>query len=273
MAAIKEIELARDSVGEPARHLAPYVSTDPRSAEAFAFEIEESDLVEGIHHPQAVVELQAIDNAHWVAKPDMLRAQVAMTIDKMAFAYPGGENRRPMREEAAQSLIDTPHKSRRQPQASIEQHATIVRQALPPIGQMPIRGNENRNGSAVEVDECIGELVELPSSNPLRHDRMLEHRSFIEAAHDHKPVDNRALLATDGKPTSRELKWSDVKIDVGREPRVEAQFRSAGGLPLGQRGKIEIRQTHRLLELEDLVAGEENPRHVRLTPYDLIHPR
>jgi hypothetical protein len=86
-ATIKQVELARDSVGEPARHLAPYVSTDPSSAEAFAFEIEESDLVEGIHHPQTVVELQAIDNAHWVAKPDMLRAQVAMTIDNMAFAY------------------------------------------------------------------------------------------------------------------------------------------------------------------------------------------
>ena len=127
MAAIKQVELARDSVGEPARHLAPQVSANPSGAEAFAFEIEEGDLVEGIHHPQTVVELQAIDNAHWVAKPDMLRAQVAMAIDNMAFAYPGGENLRPLREEAAQSLIDTPHKSRRQPQASIEQHATIVR--------------------------------------------------------------------------------------------------------------------------------------------------
>lgn len=57
----------------------------------------------------------------------MLRAQVAVPVDNMAFAYPGGENVRPMREEAAQSLIDTPDKSRRQPQASIEQHATIVR--------------------------------------------------------------------------------------------------------------------------------------------------
>jgi hypothetical protein len=237
MATIKQVELARDSVGEPARHLAPYVSTDPSSAEAFAFEIEESDLVERIHHPQTVVELQAIDNSHWVAKPDMLGPQVAMPVDNMAFAYPGGENVRLMREEAAQRLIDTPHKSRRQPQASVEQHATIVRQALPPMSQMPFRGNEDRNGSAVKLYKCIGELVELPSGNPPRNDRMLEHRSFIEAAHDHKPVNNRALLATDRKPMSRELKWSDVKIDIGREPPVEAQLRSAGGLALGQRGK------------------------------------
>jgi hypothetical protein len=71
----------------------------------------------------------------------------------------------------------------------------------------------------------------------------------------------------------RELKWSDVKIDVPRKPPVEAQFRSAGGLALSQRGKIEIGKTYRLLELEDLVPGEENPGHVRFPAYDLIHPR
>ena len=132
----------------------------------------------------------------------MLRAQVAVSIDKMPFAHSRGKNARSLREKAAQGLMNAPDKSRWLSQARIEQNAAVVRQALAPMNQMLLSGHESRNSPAVEVDEGISKLVELPPSNLPRRDRMVEHRSFIEAAHNHKPVDDQALVAADRKAVS-----------------------------------------------------------------------
>ena len=67
MAAIKQIKFLRHSVRESARHLAPYVSANPDGAEAFSFEIEESNLVKWIHHPETVIKLEAIDDPDGIA--------------------------------------------------------------------------------------------------------------------------------------------------------------------------------------------------------------
>lgn len=83
------------------RHLEPDVSADPSDSEAFASEIEKRDLMQRIHHPQTVIELQAIDDPYGVAQPNMLRAQVAVSINKMPLAHSCGENATSLREGGA----------------------------------------------------------------------------------------------------------------------------------------------------------------------------
>jgi len=63
------------------RYTPPHVAADPRVAEPFAFETEERHFIEWVRRAQRSVELQAIDDARRVAETDMLRSQVAMSVD------------------------------------------------------------------------------------------------------------------------------------------------------------------------------------------------
>ncbi|KAG5715628.1 hypothetical protein E4T56_gene7547 [Termitomyces sp. T112] len=59
------------------------------------------------------------------------------------------------------------------------------------------------------------------------------------------------------------------QIKVRRGPPVKRQFGPARRLTQGQRGKIEIAQIHRPLELEHAVPRQEDHRAMRVDPLDI----
>jgi len=127
-------------LGEPVRQAAhdtaPDVITCPCGAEPVAFEAQECNLIEWIDRPQARIEFEAIDDPDRIAKPDVLGAQVAVSVDDSAVANALGQHLALMEEKPALDTGDPPDKPRKQAEAWIKQHPPIVRQALLPIAQM-----------------------------------------------------------------------------------------------------------------------------------------
>jgi hypothetical protein len=79
--AIEDEKLFRPPVVQSPHHTPTQMFTRPSRTEAFTFNAEERQLVDGIDHPQAAVEFEAIDDAHRVTQPNVLGPQVAMPVD------------------------------------------------------------------------------------------------------------------------------------------------------------------------------------------------
>ncbi len=82
MTAIEQKKPACSIVIQGARQVLPDPLGSPQTAEAFAFQMQESNFIERIERPQFWVEFQAVDDRHGLAQPDMLGAQVSMGIDE-----------------------------------------------------------------------------------------------------------------------------------------------------------------------------------------------
>lgn len=67
------------------------VLADPSCPKALAFKRKESDLVKWIDRTQAPIEFDAVNDANWIAKPDVLGPQVAVTIDNLSATDAFGE--------------------------------------------------------------------------------------------------------------------------------------------------------------------------------------
>jgi hypothetical protein len=88
----------------------PDVFSCPCSAEAVAFEAQECNLIERIDRPQARIEFEAVDDSNWIAEPNVLGAQVAVSVDNAAVAHARGERLSLLGEKSALDASDPPDK-------------------------------------------------------------------------------------------------------------------------------------------------------------------
>ena len=100
LAAVEQEQQAAAVLTEPRREAPADRFAGPAGAQLLTFEVQERYLVERIEGAQVVIELKAIDDAHRVAGPDVLGAQVAMGIDDASLPDPRGQ-RRAMKGEKA----------------------------------------------------------------------------------------------------------------------------------------------------------------------------
>jgi len=136
MAAIKNEELFRFPIVERTYDAAPQIFAGPGGAEPFAFDTQERDFVERIDHSQACIEFQAVDNAYRIAETDMLRPQVAVTIDDMPRSHAFGEKIGPLGQKPTLHGIDVPHAPRWKAKSRVEQNTAIERKTAPPLRGM-----------------------------------------------------------------------------------------------------------------------------------------
>jgi hypothetical protein len=94
IAAVEEEQLGRDFIVQRMCHDPPQIVVYPSRTEPGAFESQERDLIERIYRAQAGIELEAVDHPHTVVEPDMLRAQVAVAVDKTPLRDAFGEELR-----------------------------------------------------------------------------------------------------------------------------------------------------------------------------------
>jgi hypothetical protein len=84
---IEDEKLFPLAVVQSPHHAPTQMLTRPSRTQAFAFNAEERQLVDRIDHPQAAVEFEAIDDAHLVAQPNVLRPQVTMPVDDVTPSH------------------------------------------------------------------------------------------------------------------------------------------------------------------------------------------
>jgi hypothetical protein len=118
-------------------------------------------------------------------------------------------------------------------------------------------GDEEGADVPIESYERRSHTVELRRRETLFAQDLLEIPPVIQAAHDDQPVRDGAGAA-DAKAVGGGGERCDTDVDVGCKPSVEADLGPAGRLATLQGGKVEIGETHRLLQLVDPVSGQED---------------
>jgi len=179
MAAIKNKKLFRLAVVKCSSDAAAQIFAGPGGAQPFAFETQEGDLIEGINHPQAAVELQTIDDAHRIAEANMLRTQVAMPINDPAAPHALRQQRSALSQEPALHSVDVAHQSRWDLKAAVKKNTAVVRQAPPELRSMDGGGNEYRLGAAIELDQDRNEPIELPAVQTALTNDAIQHLSVV----------------------------------------------------------------------------------------------
>ncbi len=132
-----------------------------------------------------------------------------------------------------------------------------------PIAQQSLARDENGAGAPVEIDQRRDHMVELCDGKLAGKNGMFERLAFVEPPHHHQPID-RVIRPADLQTARGACQRHDRLVDVGRQPAVQRQFGAASGFALGKRRIIQIGKAHRLLQLVNLVAGQEDPGHVGL---------
>ena len=161
-----------------------------RGAEPLAFEAQECNLVEWIHGSQTRVELETVDDPDRIAKPDVLRAQIAMPIDDAAAMHAFNKHVAVPIEKAALDEVDPPDESCRKGKAVTEQDPPVICQTATPIAQVERCRQQYRGHAAIESHERLDQQIELPSLKVVLIDGALERLAFVETAHDDQPIDD-----------------------------------------------------------------------------------
>jgi len=193
----------------------------------------------------------------------MLGTQVAVAIDDAAVPEARCDESAALRNEAALHRVDAPDQPSRQRKARIEQHAAVIGERASDLGELHRLRQHRRLRRAVEIRQHIGKAIDVPGPEAALRDQPVEHEALIEPLHMHQPIDWRSVAAEREAPCGLGERH-DAEIDVRREPPVEPDLSAAGQFAPHQRREIEIGEPYRLLQLEDVVADEKHPRHMRL---------
>jgi hypothetical protein len=122
---VKVIEREGQILVQPVLDARPDQPTGPPGAEPLALQIEVGGLVEGIDGTQARIELQTVDDPDVVIEPDVLGAQVAMSIDDTATAYARCQHAAALGEESPLRPIDAANQSGRKSEARIGEDMAV----------------------------------------------------------------------------------------------------------------------------------------------------
>ncbi len=112
------------------------------------------------------------------------------------------------------------------------------------------------------------EFVDALRRQRVRREQPVEFLRAVEAAHAHRVLD-AVTRAVDARCVRRAGDAGDAEVQIGRKSPVEPQLLLARGAPLRERGEVEEPEVDRLLDLVRVVAGQHDPRDVRLDDLDV----
>ncbi|WP_210191549.1 hypothetical protein, partial [Bradyrhizobium guangdongense] len=99
--------------------------TEPSAAEPLAFQVQKRDLVQCIAGPQTGIELETVDDGIGRRQPDVLRSQVAVTIDDEPSRDPFDECSSISFEKPPLNGRNTRDRAMRQAEASFQESSPI----------------------------------------------------------------------------------------------------------------------------------------------------
>ena len=135
-------------------------------------------------------------------------------------------------------------------------------------GGPPRVGRRGARNLGVEARDASREFVHALGRQRIRREQAVELLRAVEPAHADRVLDAFAG-AVDARRVRRAGDGRDAQVEIGRQPAVQPQFLLARGTPLRERGEVEEPQVERLLDLVGIVAGEHDPRDVRLDDLDV----
>ena len=115
---VEEEQGVRRAVAQPAADGRAQLF-DRRAAKTAALKVEIGEFLQRVDATQVSIELQAVDHPNAVAEPDVLRAQVAVTLHDAARARTRGEQLPVLLQEPTLSPLDAAHRHRRQRKARV----------------------------------------------------------------------------------------------------------------------------------------------------------
>ena len=250
-------------VAETLADLPRQVRSRPGGAEALTFDIEKGEFVEGIDSSQRRAEFQAVDDRQWGAEPDVLRPEVAVTVDDAAAGNAIDEEIGALAEEATLGAVDARPLAEVELQPPIRKHRAVCGKLAAPVGEERLRVDQARPGVAIETGEDCRQTVKMgPVERAIEQD-VLEHLALVEPAHDHQKVHD-AAGAADRQPGVGRYQRNDVDVDTRRQSAIEPQLGPAGRFAAVARREVEVGKADRLFQLVDEAVADEDPRHVGL---------
>jgi hypothetical protein len=119
-----------------------------------------------------------------------------------------------------------------------------------------------RFGAGVKSGDALRYIAHQPPVQTAPPRQAVENPVLIEAVHLHQPVDGLAA-AVNGKSAVRlPGDGGDAPVKVRRRAPVDRNFRLASPAALVGRGKIQIGENDRALELENPLRPEKNQRNM-----------
>jgi hypothetical protein len=101
MAAVEPKQCVRRVVIQ-ATHRAPaQVLAGPGDSQSFALETEEREFIQRVAGAEPIVEFEAIDDADRISEPDVLRTQIAVSVDDVPAQHAFDQKIATLRQEAA----------------------------------------------------------------------------------------------------------------------------------------------------------------------------
>jgi hypothetical protein len=130
-------------------------------------------------------------------------------------------------------------------------------------------------GARVERDQTRRQALDRRCAGAALLDQPVEHGTARQPPHAHRVLDGigrlGVLISERERPVALEDRH-DAEIDARREPAVQPYLFAAEVQTPFERRVVEEREADRLLHLVDHVAGEEDPRDVRLLDRHLLRP-
>jgi len=171
--------------------------------------------------------------------------------------------------KAALSPVDASDDPGGQAKARVKQKVSIVGQATTPVAQMDCGGNQDWIGALVEGDHCGDEAIKLPCHKAAGQQHLLQCLVFAQTAHHDQPVYYLSANADRETVTCLHQRRHGL-IDIGSQPAIERQLGPACRFATIERRKVEVGKADGLLQLDDVLACQKDPRHVRLAGDDLF---
>ncbi len=193
MTAIKQKEPAGGIVIQGARQMPPDPLGGRQAAEAFAFQMQESNFIERIERPQSWGEFQAVDDCDGLAQPNVLGAQVAMCIDEPPPVNPLKQQGGAFYGKPALNLCDPLHSALRKAEAGVEQYAAIGSQRVLPCDKIVLGFKRDARRVRVKRGERCGEPINLRGLQPASAQGRFKRLVLLKPAHDHQPIHDRPV--------------------------------------------------------------------------------
>jgi hypothetical protein len=190
MAAIKGEQLFDGSIAQRSGHAWFEIATHPGGTESFAFEAKKSHFVIGIDGTESWIELDAVDDLHWPAEPDMFGPKIAMTLDDVTAAHARSEQIHAAIEKSPLHSVEPPDAAGRHAETRIEEYAPVIGEAPFPIVQMDRGRKINRRRLAKKLGQRGDQAIELPSLDAVFGDALIKHLLRVEPLHDDQPVND-----------------------------------------------------------------------------------